>query len=115
MVRHGRDLAALPANDLATSPLQADVLPQGRSAPASSGAGPALYGLFEHAGRGERRGTAPSAVRGDVEHRSGVGVGRRDTSLRPGLSVGRELDPPVVTASSASPTTWSVVGIHTLQ
>jgi 4-diphosphocytidyl-2-C-methyl-D-erythritol kinase len=46
-VRRGADLAALPANDLAASQLEAEVLAAGAFRAGVSGAGPALYGLFE--------------------------------------------------------------------
>ncbi len=41
------DLAALPRNDLASSPIAADLLRQGALRADVSGAGPAVYGLFE--------------------------------------------------------------------
>jgi 4-diphosphocytidyl-2-C-methyl-D-erythritol kinase len=41
-----RDLAALPSNDLASSPLAADVLAAGAFRADVSGAGPTVYGLF---------------------------------------------------------------------
>lgn len=43
-----RDLAALPPNDLASSPLAAELLAAGAFRADVSGAGPALYGLFHH-------------------------------------------------------------------
>ena len=46
-VRHARDLAALPANDLASSPLEAELHTAGAFRAGVSGAGPAVYGLFE--------------------------------------------------------------------
>lgn len=60
-VRRPRDLAALPPNDLASSPLAADLLQAGAFRADVSGAGPAVYGLFNH------RGTA-EAARGRFEH-----------------------------------------------
>ena len=45
-VRSPADLAALPANDLASSPLAADVSGLGALRADVSGAGPAVYGLF---------------------------------------------------------------------
>lgn len=45
-VETARDLAALPPNDLAASPLAADLLAQGAFRADVSGAGPAVYGLF---------------------------------------------------------------------
>jgi 4-diphosphocytidyl-2-C-methyl-D-erythritol kinase len=46
-VRVPRDLAALPPNDLAGSPLEAEFLEAGAFRAGVSGAGPAVYGLFE--------------------------------------------------------------------
>jgi len=46
-VREPRDLAALPANDLATSPHTGALLRAGAFRADVSGAGPTLYGLFE--------------------------------------------------------------------
>ncbi len=45
-VRAPRDLAALPPNDLASSPLAADLRALGAFRADVSGAGPAVYGLF---------------------------------------------------------------------
>ena len=45
-VRRPRDLAALPANDLASSPLTRELLAHGAFRADVSGAGPAVYGLF---------------------------------------------------------------------
>ncbi len=45
-VRRPRDLAALPPNDLATSPLAGDLLAAGAFRADVTGAGPVLYGLF---------------------------------------------------------------------
>ncbi|HET7571616.1 MAG TPA: hypothetical protein VFJ77_02995 [Gaiellaceae bacterium] len=56
-VRRPRDLAALPPNDLAASPLAAELLAAGAFRADVSGAGPTLYGLFEerdHARAAER-------------------------------------------------------------
>jgi len=47
-VERPRDLAALPPNDLASSPLAAELLAHGAFRADVSGAGPALYGLFHH-------------------------------------------------------------------
>jgi 4-diphosphocytidyl-2-C-methyl-D-erythritol kinase len=47
-VRRPRDLAALPPNDLATSPLADELLALGAFRADVSGAGPAVYGLFLH-------------------------------------------------------------------
>ena len=47
-VRRPRDLAALPPNDLASSPLAADLRRLGAFRADVSGAGPTVYGLFHH-------------------------------------------------------------------
>jgi 4-diphosphocytidyl-2-C-methyl-D-erythritol kinase len=47
-VRRPRDLAALPRNDLASSPLAAELEELGAFRADVSGAGPAVYGLFHH-------------------------------------------------------------------
>jgi 4-diphosphocytidyl-2-C-methyl-D-erythritol kinase len=47
-VRRPRDLAALPPNDLAASPLADEVRAQGAFRADVSGAGPTVYGLFHH-------------------------------------------------------------------
>jgi 4-diphosphocytidyl-2-C-methyl-D-erythritol kinase len=47
-VTRPRDLAALPANDLASSPLAAELTGLGAFRADVSGAGPAVYGLFHH-------------------------------------------------------------------
>ena len=47
------DLAALPPNDLASSPLAARVTELGAFRADVTGAGPVIYGLFENAGRAE--------------------------------------------------------------
>ena len=47
-VRRPRDLAALPPNDLASSPLADDLRRLGAFRADVSGAGPAVYGLFHH-------------------------------------------------------------------
>lgn len=57
-VRRPRDLAALPPNDLASSPLAAELLGLGAFRADVSGAGPVVYGLFHHraaAARARRR------------------------------------------------------------
>ncbi|HVV57241.1 MAG TPA: hypothetical protein VHC45_02680 [Gaiellaceae bacterium] len=46
-VRRPRDLAALPPNDLASSPLAAELRALGAFRADGSGAGPTLYGLFD--------------------------------------------------------------------
>jgi 4-diphosphocytidyl-2-C-methyl-D-erythritol kinase len=43
-----RDLAALPPNDLATSPLADELLVRGAFRADVTGAGPTVYGLFQH-------------------------------------------------------------------
>ncbi len=57
-VRRPRDLAALPPNDLVSSPLADALLEQGAFRADVSGAGPAVYGLFHHRRQAEaaRRG-----------------------------------------------------------
>jgi 4-diphosphocytidyl-2-C-methyl-D-erythritol kinase len=52
-VRRPRDLATLPPNDLATSPLAEELRAAGAFRADVSGAGPALYGLFHHRGAAE--------------------------------------------------------------
>lgn len=47
-VERPRDLAGLPANDLASSPLAGELRAAGAFRADVSGAGPALYGLFHH-------------------------------------------------------------------
>ena len=47
-VRRPRDLAALPPNDLASSPLSDELQALGAFRADASGAGPAVYGLFNH-------------------------------------------------------------------
>jgi 4-diphosphocytidyl-2-C-methyl-D-erythritol kinase len=47
-VRRPRDLAALPLNDLASSPLADDLRELGAFRADISGAGPTVYGLFHH-------------------------------------------------------------------
>jgi 4-diphosphocytidyl-2-C-methyl-D-erythritol kinase len=47
-VRRPRDLAALPPNDLASSPLAGELLALGAFRADVTGAGPAVYGLFHH-------------------------------------------------------------------
>lgn len=53
-VRRPRDLAALPPNDLASSPVAAQLLALGAFRADVTGAGPAVYGLFHHRGAAER-------------------------------------------------------------
>jgi 4-diphosphocytidyl-2-C-methyl-D-erythritol kinase len=47
-VKRPRDFAALPPNDLASSPLAEEIRAAGAFRADVSGAGPALYGLFHH-------------------------------------------------------------------
>ena len=47
-VRRARDLASLPPNDLASSPLAERMLDDGAFRADVTGAGPAVYGLFVH-------------------------------------------------------------------
>jgi 4-diphosphocytidyl-2-C-methyl-D-erythritol kinase len=47
-IRRPRDLAALPANDLASSPLAAELHELGAFRADVTGSGPAVYGLFHH-------------------------------------------------------------------
>jgi 4-diphosphocytidyl-2-C-methyl-D-erythritol kinase len=53
-VRRPRDLAALPPNDLASSPLAGELRALGAFRADVSGAGPAVYGLFEERPEAER-------------------------------------------------------------
>jgi 4-diphosphocytidyl-2-C-methyl-D-erythritol kinase len=50
-VKRPRDLAALPANDLAASPLADELIALGAFRADVSGAGPTVYGLFHHEAR----------------------------------------------------------------
>jgi 4-diphosphocytidyl-2C-methyl-D-erythritol kinase len=59
-VRRPRDLAALPSNDLASSPLRDVLLGLGAFRADVTGAGPAVYALFRHRREAER---AREAVR----------------------------------------------------
>ncbi len=61
-VRRPSDLALLPPNDLAESPLSARLLELGAFRADVSGAGPAVYGLFEQRERAERAARAIEAV-----------------------------------------------------
>jgi shikimate kinase len=47
-IRRPRDLAALPPNDLASSPLADELMSLGAFRADITGAGPAVYGLFLH-------------------------------------------------------------------
>jgi len=53
-VRRPRDLAALPPNDLASSPLSDELRTLGAFRADVSGAGPTVYGLFHHRDAAER-------------------------------------------------------------
>ena len=53
-VGHARDLGRLPRNDLASSPVAEQLEELGAFRADVSGAGPAVYGLFEHADDAER-------------------------------------------------------------
>jgi 4-diphosphocytidyl-2-C-methyl-D-erythritol kinase len=53
-VEHARDLARLPMNDLVSSPLAEELVELGAFRADVTGAGPAVYGLFEHAIDAER-------------------------------------------------------------
>jgi 4-diphosphocytidyl-2-C-methyl-D-erythritol kinase len=55
------DLAALPPNDLASSPLAAELAALGAFRADVSGAGPAVYGLFDDRARAERAAAALEA------------------------------------------------------
>jgi len=52
-LRRPRDLAALPPNDLASSPLAAQLAALGAFRADVSGAGPVVYGLFHHRAHAE--------------------------------------------------------------
>ena len=60
-VRRPRDLAALPPNDLASSPLAEELLAHGAFRADVSGAGPTVYGLFHRIADAKR---AQRALRG---------------------------------------------------
>ena len=62
-VRRPRDLAALPANDLASSPVSERLRSLGAFRADVSGAGPTVYGLFQHRTDARRAGE-PSAALG---------------------------------------------------
>jgi 4-diphosphocytidyl-2-C-methyl-D-erythritol kinase len=57
-IRRPRDLGELPRNDLASSPLSAELLGLGAFRADVTGAGPAVYGLFHH-----REGARAAATR----------------------------------------------------
>ncbi|HET7043877.1 MAG TPA: hypothetical protein VFI37_03425 [Gaiellaceae bacterium] len=60
-LRRPRDLAALPANDLASSPLADELRALGAFRADVSGAGPTVYGLFAHRRDAEAAGAALKA------------------------------------------------------
>jgi len=62
VVRRPRDLSALPPNDLASSPLSDALIRLGAFRADVSGAGTAVYGLFQHRAAAER---AERALRGE--------------------------------------------------
>jgi 4-diphosphocytidyl-2C-methyl-D-erythritol kinase len=53
-VEHTRDLGRLPRNDLVSSPFAKQLEELGAFRADVSGAGPSVYGLFEHANDAER-------------------------------------------------------------
>lgn len=59
--KRARDLARLPPNDLASSPLTAELLARGAFRADVAGAGPVVYGLFQHLGTAR---AARAALRG---------------------------------------------------
>ncbi len=59
-VEEAHDLAGLPKNDLASSPLAVELEDRGAFRADVTGAGPAVYGLFEHADDAERAAAAVS-------------------------------------------------------
>ncbi len=63
-VRRPRDLASLPCNDLASSPLADDLRALGAFRADVSGAGPTVYGLFHHSSeaRAARRVISPKGL-----------------------------------------------------
>ena len=63
-VRRPRDLAALPPNDLASSPLAGELCRLGAFRADVSGAGPVVYGLFHHRRQAQlaRRALRPAAA-----------------------------------------------------
>ena len=63
-IRAPSDLAALPANDLASSPLAAELDALGAFRADVSGAGPAVYGLFASVDAAERAAEAIEGVAG---------------------------------------------------
>jgi shikimate kinase len=61
-VREPRDLAGLPRNDLARSPLSAELESLGAFRADVSGAGPVVYALFEDARDAERAARAMGEI-----------------------------------------------------
>jgi len=61
-LERARDLAALPRNDLAASPLSAELVRSGAFRADVSGAGPTVYGLYERAEDAARAAGALSTV-----------------------------------------------------
>jgi 4-diphosphocytidyl-2-C-methyl-D-erythritol kinase len=59
-VRAARDLALLPANDLASSPVAEELVASGAFRADVSGAGPTVYGLFEHEADAARAASTPA-------------------------------------------------------
>ena len=65
-MRRPRDLAALPPNDLASSPLAGELLRLGAFRADVSGAGPTVYGLFHHRRHAEAARRALRSAGADV-------------------------------------------------
>ena len=61
-VRDPRDLAALPRNDLASSPLAVELESRGAFRADVSGAGPTVYALFDDVSEAERAASAVSGI-----------------------------------------------------
>ena len=57
-MRRPRDLAALPANDLMSSPLSTELVAEGAFRADVTGAGPTVYGLFHSIADAQRAGRA---------------------------------------------------------
>ena len=89
------DLAALPHNDLVTSPVTDDLVRLGALHADVTGAGPAVYGLFEDRGRGGARVARARRSRPAVGRSTGAGlviriVARAEWHTEPpGISLGR--------------------------
>ena len=71
-VRRPRDLAALPPNDLASSPLAGELLAQGAFRADVSGAGPTVYGLFHRAADADAAAPPDAAFRARLGDRACV-------------------------------------------